>query len=84
MIKLSVCIGTDCHLRGSRDIIERLQKLICEKNLKDEVDMSGKFCLGRCQYEGVSVSVNEKDFSLTLDEVDEFFEREIVQKLQNA
>ena len=47
-MKITVCIGSSCHLKGSRRIIERLQALIAEHNLQDKVVMAGQFCMGDC------------------------------------
>ena len=33
-MKVTVCIGSSCHLKGSRQVVERLQALIAENNLK--------------------------------------------------
>lgn len=82
MVKLSICIGTTCHTRGSREIIEKLQQLICDNDLKDKVDMSGKFCLGRCADKGVSVSVDGVDFDLTPADTEEFFNKEILGRVK--
>ena len=49
-MKVTVCIGSSCHLKGSRQVVERLQALIAENNLKDKVELSGKFCMGNCQH----------------------------------
>ena len=56
-MKVTVCIGSSCHLKGSRQVVEKLQQLIAENNLKDKVDLGGTFCLGRCQ-EGVCTTVD--------------------------
>ena len=37
-MKITVCIGSSCHLKGSRKIVEELQRLISEKQLKDQVE----------------------------------------------
>ena len=34
-MKITVCIGSSCHIKGSRQVVERLQELIAEKGLKD-------------------------------------------------
>ncbi|MEG1527623.1 MAG: (2Fe-2S) ferredoxin domain-containing protein [Clostridia bacterium] len=81
-MKLAICMGTTCHLRGSREIIEQLQQLISDNNLKDKVDMSGKFCLGRCSTKGVSVNLDGKDFDLTPEETKQFFDTEILGRLK--
>jgi NADH:ubiquinone oxidoreductase subunit E len=80
MIKITVCIGSSCHIKGSRQVVEQLQALIAENNLADKVDLGGTFCLGNCQ-KGVCVSVNETVFSVTPDTVADFFATEVLAKV---
>ena len=79
MIKVTVCIGSSCHIKGSRQVVEELQFLIAENNLKDKVDLGGTFCMGRCQ-EGVCVTVDDKFFSVSPETVDDFFKAEILSR----
>ena len=44
-MKITVCIGSSCHLKGSRRVVEELQHLIAENNLKDEAELGGTFCM---------------------------------------
>lgn len=81
MIKITVCIGSSCHIKGSRQVVEQLQYLIAKNNLNDKVELSGTFCMGKCQ-KGVCVKVNDELFSLTPDQVNEFFEKNVVEKLK--
>ncbi len=82
MMKVTVCIGSSCHLKGSRIIIESIQKLIEENQLQDKVNLGGTFCLGECSgEEGVNVTVDGKIFSVKQEEAEEFFKREVVAKL---
>lgn len=81
MIKITVCIGSSCHIKGSRQIVEQLQYLIAKNNVGDKVELSGTFCMGKCQ-SGVCVRVNDKLFSLSPDDVSEFFEKEVLGKLK--
>ena len=48
-MKISVCIGSSCHLRGSYDIIQRLKELVARDHLEDQVELSAapKRALGR-------------------------------------
>ena len=80
MIKITVCICSSCHIKGSRQVVEQLQALIAENNLADKVDLGGTFCLGNCQ-KGVCVSVNETVFSVTPDTVADFFATEVLAKV---
>ena len=79
-MKLTVCIGSSCHLKGSRQIVEQLQTLISENALEDKVELVGTFCLGACQT-GVSVKIDETLFSLKPEDVKTFFEKEVMTKL---
>lgn len=79
-MKLVVCVGSSCHLRGSRQVVERLRKLIEENKLEVSIEFSGIFCLNRCQADRVSVKLDGKYFSLLPEEVDSFFQDEIMSK----
>lgn len=80
MMKVTICIGSSCHLKGSKQIIEKLQALVTENNLKDKVDLAGKFCMGNCA-EGVCVSIGDQVFSVQPDNVQEFFKNEVLAKV---
>lgn len=79
-MKVTVCIGSSCHLKGSRQIVERLQALIADNDLKEQVELSGKFCMGNCQ-NGVCVTVDDALFSVSPDTVDDFFKNNIIAAL---
>ncbi len=79
-MKITVCIGSSCHIKGSRQVVEQLQYLISENNLKDQVDLAGTFCMGKCQ-QGVCVTLDDQFFSLTPETVKSFFEENVLKKL---
>ena len=79
-MKVTVCIGSSCHIKGSRQVVEQLQQLITANNIDDKVDLGGTFCLGKCQ-QGVCVTVDETFHSVTPSTVDEFFRSEILAKV---
>ena len=80
MIKITVCIGSSCHIKGSRQVVEQLQYLIAENNLGEKVELGGTFCMGQCQ-KGVCVKVNDYLHSVTPDSVNDFFASEILAKV---
>ena len=80
MLKITVCIGSSCHIKGSRQVVEQLQYLIAENNLGDKVDLGGTFCMGKCQ-QGVCVSVNDTFHSVTPETVADFFAKEVLAKV---
>ena len=79
-MKVTVCIGSSCHIKGSRQVVEQLQYLIAQNGLKDKVELGGTFCMGKCQ-QGVCVTVDDAFFSLTPDTTKEFLEKEILAKV---
>ena len=79
-MKVTVCISSSCHIKGSRQVVEQLQYLIAQNDLKDKVELGGTFCMGKCQ-QGVCVTVDDAFFSLTPDTTKEFFEKEILAKV---
>ena len=78
-MNVTVCIGSSCHIKGSRYVVEQLQNLISKNNLKDKVELSGSFCMGRCR-EGVCVTVDGNFFSVSSQTTEDFFEKEILSK----
>ena len=80
-MKVTVCIGSSCHIKGSRQVVEQLQYLIREHNLGDKVELAGTFCMGKCQ-QGVCVKVDEDFFSVTPESVKEFFEASVLPKVK--
>lgn len=78
-MKITVCIGSSCHIKGSRQVVEQLQYLISENNLGDKVELNGAFCMGECR-KGVCVKVDGEFFSVTPETVKEFFESNILSK----
>ena len=80
MIKITVCIGSSCHIKGSRQVVEQLQYLIAENNLGEKVELGGTFCMGKCQ-QGVCVTVNDSFHSVTPENVADFFTKEVLAKV---
>ena len=79
-MKITVCIGSSCHLKGSRQVVEELQSLIAQNNLQDTVELGGTFCLGNCQ-KGVCVTLDEEFYSLSPETTTEFFEKEVLARV---
>ena len=79
-MKITVCIGSSCHIKGSRQVVEQLQYLISENKLGDKIELGGTFCMGQCQ-QGVCVTVDDNFYSVTPDSVNEFFNENILKKI---
>lgn len=79
-MKITVCIGSSCHIKGSRQVVEELQYLIAENKIGDKVELGGTFCMGKCQ-QGVCVTVDDNFFSVTPETVKDFFDKEALAKI---
>ncbi len=79
-MKVTVCIGSSCHIKGSRSVVEQLQYLIEENGIGDRIELGGTFCMGNCQ-KGVCVNVDDEFFSVSPDSVKDFFENNIKAKM---
>lgn len=76
-MKITICIGSSCHIKGSRQVVEKLQDLMEKNSLLDKVELSGTFCMGNCQ-KGVSANLDDTLFSITPETVDDFFENQVL------
>ncbi|MDF2586667.1 MAG: hypothetical protein K0S41_508 [Anaerocolumna sp.] len=77
---ITICIGSSCHLKGSREIVQSLERLISLHKVEDKVELNGSFCIGQC-VKGVCVKINEDLFSLTPSDTEEFFQNEVLRRL---
>ena len=77
MLKITVCIGSSCHIKGSRHVVEQLQDLIAQHELGDKVELCGTFCMGKCQ-QGVCVTVGEEFYSVTPETASTFFAENVL------
>ncbi len=79
-MEIKVCIGSSCHLKGSKLVVEKIQELIQLHELQGKIDLSGAFCMSKCQ-EGVCVSLDNTIFSVKPELTQTFFENEVLKKL---
>ncbi|MGM0602967.1 MAG: (2Fe-2S) ferredoxin domain-containing protein [Bacillota bacterium] len=57
MKKVSICVGSSCHLKGAAEVVDIFKKLHKKLNLEDKVDLSASFCQGNCT-NGVNVVID--------------------------
>lgn len=79
-MKITVCIGSSCHVKGSRQVVRALQQLISDNKLEDKVELGGTFCMSNCQ-KGVCVTVDGEIFSVSPETVNEFFAENVLCKV---
>ena len=79
---IQVCVGSSCHLKGSPEIVDLLQKAIEENNLGEDITLVGSFCIGKCNRIGVTVQVDDEIHTgITRENFKEFFKEQILKKL---
>ena len=84
MLIVQVCVGSSCHLKGSAEIVELLQKAVEEYRLEDDVVLVGSFCNGKCNRVGVTVRINEDiHVGVTRENFKDFFTKNIWNVIEN-
>ncbi len=76
-MKVTICIGSSCHVKGSHAVIEVLRRRLAEEKLEDDVELAGTFCMGKCQ-EGVCVTVDDAFHSVSPEQAETFFDEQIL------
>ncbi|MDD3221964.1 MAG: (2Fe-2S) ferredoxin domain-containing protein [Clostridia bacterium] len=77
---ITICIGSSCHLKGSRNVIQGLERKIKEEQLSSKIELNGSFCTGECE-KGVCVKIDDELFSVSPETVDTFFTEEVLGRL---
>ena len=73
-----VCVGSSCHIKGARNLIERFNSLLKEHKLEDKVELKGSFCMERCG-EGVNWQIDDELLTNSdVDEAVEIFKEKII------
>ena len=71
-MKVFICIGSSCHVRGSRQVIETLMRLTKESVADIDIELSGSFCMGACS-KGVSIKIGEQIYHVKPEDTEDFF-----------
>ena len=75
---IQICVGSSCHIKGSAEIVELLQKEIAEHQLGDEITLSGSFCIGKCNRIGVTIQVDDEIHTgVTVENFKEFWNEKV-------
>ncbi len=80
VMKVSICVGSACHLKGSYAVVSVFKKMIENENLGDTVELNASFCLGQCSNDGVSVKINDEIFFVKPEDAENFFKNEIMKR----
>ena len=84
MLVVQICVGSSCHLKGSQEIVTLMQKAVEDHNLDGDVVLTGSFCIGKCNREGVTVQVDDDVYTgITPQNFKEFFTNNILSVIEN-
>ncbi len=82
-LEVSVCIGTNCFVKGSYDLMKKLIELSKAKKLDDKIEFKGTFCLENCACgPSIKVGAGNNKYGVNLKEAEEFFEKEIIPQIR--
>ncbi len=77
-IPVSVCVGTNCYLKGSYDTLEKLSALARDAGVADALDFKATFCFEKCK-KSPNVKVGDTVYGeVTPDTVEAFFKETIL------
>ncbi len=78
---IQVCVGSSCHVKGSPEIVELLQKAVEQNHLEDEITLAGSFCIGKCNRVGVTIQIDDDIHTgITKENFKEFFQENVLSK----
>lgn len=83
MIFVTICVGSACHLKGTADIVDLFTKEIEKNQLEADILLQGSFCSGKCNRDGVTITVNDKIYTgITKEKFRDFWNDVIVNALK--
>ncbi len=84
-LEVSVCIGTNCYLKGSYDVLQKLIALAKTRNVAEKVTFKGTFCMENCACgPSVRVGMDSKKFGVTEATAETFFNEHVIPRLKEA
>lgn len=80
-IPVSVCVGTNCYLKGSYDTLKKLSALAKEAGVAEQFDFKATFCFEKCK-KSPNVQVGTTIHGgITPDRAEEFFKETVIPAL---
>ena len=78
MVKVIVCVGSSCHIKGSRKLIECFNNLLAKYRLESKVELQGSFCMERCG-DGMNWQIDDELFSnSTVEDALKIFNEKVI------
>lgn len=78
-MEIKICVGSSCHIKGSSEIVDMLTEAIEKHGLEGCVSLSGSFCTGMCNRQGVTVRIDDEIHTgVTRENFEGFFNDKIL------
>lgn len=59
MTRISICVGSACHLRGAHGVLQAFTSLIEKYQVSGKIYLEGNFCQEQCT-QGVVIKINDE------------------------
>ena len=59
--EITICLGSSCFSRGSKDVLRTVKRYLQEKDLEERVFFHGQLCSGHCE-KGPNMRIDDKDY----------------------
>jgi NADH-quinone oxidoreductase subunit G len=83
-LTVSVCVGTNCYLKGSYDTLKKLSALAREAGVADQLDFKATFCFEKCK-RSPNVQVGDAIHGgVTPDTVEQLFKDTVLSAVKEA
>jgi NADH:ubiquinone oxidoreductase subunit E len=80
MTVVTVCVGSSCHIKGARQVIDCFNELLKTHGLEERIELKGSFCMERCG-EGLNWQIDEEQLtSASVEEAVEIFTRRFIKQ----
>lgn len=82
---VSVCVGTNCYLKGSYDVLQEFIQLSRKYDIEKKVEFKGTFCIENCAHgPSVKIGLENQKFGVAVDEIEQFFMSEILSRVKST
>lgn len=78
VIRITICVGSSCSVRGSDELAAALEQLIAKEDLSAQIELVGSFCMNDCS-NGISVKVMDRQYhQVQPHDAEAFFYQEVM------
>lgn len=78
-MKIEICVGSSCHVRGSYEVVKNVEAFVKDQGLEQDIELKGCFCMGHCT-EGVSMKIDGAVLQVSEDTVVELLAEKLREK----